>query len=67
MIKDLKVSEQAVIIGKVIDYNIKKNFRRNIFEVIINDGTGSVSCVWFNGVSWITDKFETGDVVAIAI
>ena len=35
-IKDLKVSEQAVIIGKVISYNIKKNFRRNIFEVVIN-------------------------------
>ena len=27
MIKDVKVSEQAVIIGKVISYNIKKNFR----------------------------------------
>ena len=65
MIKDLKVSEQAVIIGKVISYNIKKKFRRNVFEVIINDETGTVSCVWFNGVSWVSDKFEVGDTVAI--
>ena len=65
MIKELKVGEQAVIIGKVINYNIKKNFRRNTFEVIIDDGSGIMSCIWFNGVSWIADKFEAGDVVAI--
>ena len=65
MIKELKVGEQAVVIGKVINYNIKKSFRRNTFEVIIDDGSGIMSCIWFNGVSWIADKFEAGDVVAI--
>ena len=64
-IKDLKVSEQTVIIGKVLSYNIKRNFKRKIFEVIIGDETGTVSCIWFNGLSWITDRFEIGDVVAI--
>ncbi len=65
MIKDIKVSEQAVIIGKVISYNIKKNFRKSFFEVVIDDGTGTINCIWFNGVSWIADKFENGDLVAI--
>ena len=31
-IKDLKVSEQTVIIGKVIRFNLKKNFRRKIVK-----------------------------------
>jgi len=64
-IKDLRVSEQAVIIGKVIDFNFKKTFKRTFFEVLVSDGTGTVSCLWFNGVSWISDKFEKEDTVAI--
>ncbi|MAV64320.1 MAG: hypothetical protein CBD97_01120 [Pelagibacteraceae bacterium TMED237] len=65
LIKDLKVAEQAVIIGKVISYNIKKTFKRRFFEVTIFDGTGTINCLWFNGLSWISDKFDKGDVLAI--
>ena len=64
-IKDVRVAEQAVIIGKVINFNFKKTFKRSFFEVIVDDGTGTISCLWFNGVSWISDKFEKGDTVAI--
>ncbi len=64
-IEDLRVSDQAVIIGKVLDFNFKKTFKRTFFEVLVGDGTGTVSCLWFNGVSWISDKFEKGDTVAI--
>ena len=65
LIKDIRVAEQAVLIGTVIGFSFKKSFKRNFFEVLINDGTGTVSCLWFNGVSWISDKFEKGDTVAI--
>ena len=65
VIKDLKVSEQAVIIGKVMSFNLKRTFKRSFFEVTIFDGTGTINCLWFNGVSWISDKFEKGDIVAI--
>ena len=64
-IKNLRVSDQAVIIGNVIDFNFKKTFKRTFFEVLVDDGTGIISCLWFNGVSWISDKFEKGDTVAI--
>tara|TARA_B100000902_G_scaffold306716_1_gene295394 strand:+ start:179 stop:2275 length:2097 start_codon:yes stop_codon:yes gene_type:complete len=65
LIKDLRVAEQAVIIGKVINFNFRKTFKRSFFEVSVNDGTGTISCLWFNGVSWISDKFDKGDTVAI--
>ena len=65
LIKDLRVSDQAVIIGNVVDFNFKKTFKRNFFQVVVNDGTGTINCLWFNGVSWISDKFERGDTVAI--
>lgn len=64
-IKDLKVAEQAVVIGKVVTFRFKKTFKRNLFELIIDDGTGQISCLWFNGVSWICDKFTEGDSIAI--
>ena len=65
LIKDLRVSDQAVIIGNVVDFNFKKTFKRNFFQVVVDDGTGTINCLWFNGVSWISDKFERGDTVAI--
>ena len=65
LIKDIRVAEQAVIIGKVINFNFRKTFKRSFFEVLIDDGTGIISCLWFNGVSWISDKFEKDDTVAI--
>ena len=65
LIKDLRVAEQAVIIGKVVSYSFRKTFKRNFFEVLVDDGTGTISCLWFNAVSWISDKFEKDDVVAI--
>ena len=64
-IKDLKVAEQAVVIGKVVTFRFKKTFKRNLFELIVDDGTGQISCLWFNGVSWICDKFTEGDIIAI--
>jgi len=65
LIKDVRVAEQAVVIGKVINFNFRKTFKRSFFEVLVDDGTGTISCLWFNGVSWISDKFEKGDTVAI--
>ena len=48
LIKDLRVSDQAVIIGNVVDFNFKKTFKRNFFQVVVDDGTGTINCLWFN-------------------
>ena len=33
--------------------------------MLINDPTGYLTCVWFNSISWIVDKFEIGDTVDV--
>ena len=29
------------------------------------DQTGFINCIWFHGISWIVDKFQIGDNIAI--
>ena len=64
-INQIKIGEQAVIIGKIITKNIKKMGKRRLFQINISDGTGEVQCVWFNALSWITEKFNINDQVAV--
>ena len=60
-----KIGEQAVIIGKVVSKNIKMIGKRRLFQVTISDGTGELQCIWFNGLSWIMEKFKIDDEIAV--
>tara|TARA_B100000686_G_scaffold355249_1_gene471565 strand:- start:3540 stop:5642 length:2103 start_codon:yes stop_codon:yes gene_type:complete len=64
-IRDTKIGEQAVIIGTVESFGMKQARKRRYFQMLLNDSTGYLACVWFNSVSWITDKFQIGDKVAV--
>ncbi len=63
-INQTKIGEQTVVIGKVISKNIKVLGKRRLFQVTISDGTGELQCIWFNGLSWIMDKFKIADQIA---
>ncbi len=54
-ISQLKVGEFSIVKGKVITrslrkipYFVKQSKVRSIFEVILDDGSGYLRCVWFN-------------------
>jgi len=64
-INQAKIGEQTVIIGKVVSKNIKIIKKRRLFQVTISDDTGELQCVWFNALSWITDKFNINNQVAV--
>ena len=64
-IRETKIGEEAVIIGKVESFGMKRARKRRYFQMLINDPTGYLNCVWFNSISWITDKFQIGDTVAV--
>ena len=64
-IRDTKIGEEAVIIGKVESFGMKQARKRRYFQMLLNDPTGYLTCVWFNSISWITDKFQEGDTVAV--
>ena len=64
-IRNTKIGDEAVIIGKIISLGVKSARRRKFFQVTISDNTGYVSCIWFNSISWIIDKFQKGNSIAI--
>ena len=64
-IKDLQIGEQAVIIGHIKSFGLKRLKRGKYFQLNIADETGRLSCIWFNAVSWIIDKFKVNDLVAV--
>ena len=64
-INQIKIGEEAVVIGKVVTKNIKKIGKRRLFQIIIEDGTGQLQCVWFNALSWITEKFNINNQIAV--
>ena len=65
LINKLKIGEKGLIVGKIISANIKQTKKRRVFELEINDKTGSIKCIWFRGLSWISEKFEIGESIAI--
>ena len=64
-IRDTKIGEESVIIGRVESFGMKRARKRRFFQMLINDQTGYLICIWFNSISWVTDKFQIGDTVAV--
>ena len=64
-INETKIGEQAVVIGKIISKNMKILGKRRLFQVTISDKTGELQCIWFNGLSWIIEKFKINDQIAV--
>ena len=64
-INQCKIGEETVVIGTIISKNIKIIRKRRLFQITIGDETGQIQCVWFNGLSWIMDKFNINDQIAV--
>ena len=64
-IREVKLGEEIVIIGKVTSFGMKQARRRRFFQMSLSDPTGHLTCVWFNSISWIVDKFQVGDSIAV--
>jgi ATP-dependent DNA helicase RecG len=64
-ISELHVKDSAVVMGKVKSFGVKSAKRRKFFEMVIEDDSGEIKCVWFQGISWISDKFNVGESIAI--
>jgi ATP-dependent DNA helicase RecG len=46
--------------GKVIDSQIVGQGRSSRLVVTIRDASGTIDLVWFQGISWVKDKFTAG-------
>ena len=65
LIKNLTIGEQVAVIGTVINLTLIPIRRGKIFQLTLSDETGIIKCMWFNSISWISEKFEVGNRVAI--
>jgi ATP-dependent DNA helicase RecG len=64
-ITDLKIGQEATVLAKVVGQGMKYTRRRKFYQVTIADESGSIVCIWFNGIEWIQKRFHTGDRVAV--
>ncbi|MBS82979.1 MAG: ATP-dependent DNA helicase RecG [Gammaproteobacteria bacterium] len=64
-IRETKIGESAVVIGKIISKNVKLVGKRRLFQLTIADETGELQCIWFNALSWIVEKFNINEQIAV--
>ena len=64
-INEIQIHEKVVIVGKIISFGLKYLKKGKFFQVVISDGTGIITCIWFHGVSWIIEKFKENDHIAV--
>ena len=60
----IKVGQEVLVVGKVQSCGLKKTRKRNYYQVTLNDNYGNINLIWFHALSWITGKFEIGDIIA---
>lgn len=62
-IKDLKINEFATIKGKVITLGLRPMKRLTLFELVVEDDSGSIFATWFNQ-PYLKKNFKVGyDVI----
>ena len=58
----------VTIIGEVYRQELRRSRRSNrlVFFLTVKDQTGSLPCVWFEGIQWYKDAFEKGELLALS-
>jgi ATP-dependent DNA helicase RecG len=57
---------EITIIAKVVNKESRRFGKKEIFTVNLRDKDGFFSCVWFQGVKYFKDRFESGQIFAIS-
>jgi ATP-dependent DNA helicase RecG len=65
-LRDLREGDDAVtVVGEVTSVSLLPTRGRKRLEVILQDDTGRVKAVWFQGAQWIVKQFKRGERVAM--
>ncbi len=65
-VAELEPDSEAVIEGTVVASRSRRGRRARILEVVVDDGTGRCTCVWFRAPVYLMDRFARGKVVKLA-
>ncbi len=61
----LKKDMVTTIVGKVETCGERKTRKGKLFQAVLSDGTGFLTLLWFNGVSYIKKSIKIGDQFAV--
>ena len=64
-IKDIQINDEVTIIGNVEVCGERRTRKGTLFQVVLSDGTGLTTLVWFNSVKYIKNSIKKGDRVAV--
>ena len=65
-IVDLKINDIARIKAKIISFGyITHKYKRSSFQLIISDGWGYLTCIWFKTTPWLEKRFEIGKEIIV--
>ncbi|MCU0452536.1 MAG: ATP-dependent DNA helicase RecG [Bacteroidetes bacterium] len=59
---------EVTVVANVVKVEARKTKKthRMMFLLSVSDGTGTLSCVWFEGYRWLKDAFAEGEVLALS-
>ena len=64
-ISHVRINTDATVVGQVKTFGYTEG-RRPRFVVVLDDGTGVLQCVWFQGAHFVQKAFEIGDTVVVS-
>jgi len=64
-IAQLKPDTQATIAGRIYSVDMVSGRRKRLI-VLVGDGSGFLSCVWFQAVQYMTSVFKMGETVVFS-
>lgn len=64
-ISHVSVNTEATVVGQVKTFGFTEG-RRPRFVVVLDDGTGTLHCVWFQGTQFVQKAFTIGDMVVVS-
>ncbi|MDI6839926.1 MAG: ATP-dependent DNA helicase RecG [bacterium] len=64
-IKDLRLGEDACVLGRIIETGNRITSKGKIFIVRVSDGTGVLSCCFFNYSPKATSKFKWNELIKV--
>lgn len=64
----IDAEKPVTVIGEVFRQELRRSRRSNrlVFFLTLKDETGTVTCVFFQGVQWYKDAFEQGELLAVS-
>ena len=63
---DLPLGREVTAIGTVAHISSTPSRRKAPFVVALEDDTGTLQCVWFQGAAYMKDRFSVGDSLVVS-